>query len=90
MFNKEKFHNVLAMRLGYRRILNNQIAINIEESDDILITLKTSGNDVIKFKASDNRDELNTFNLSDEMRDVIDVVRQAFVQSTNSLSIIQI
>lgn len=78
------------MRLGYRRILNNQIAINIEESDDILITLKTSGNDVIKFKASDNRDELNTFNLSDEMRDVIDVVRQAFVQSTNSLSIIQI
>lgn len=41
MFNKEKFHNELAMRLGYERIVKDKkIQISLEESDDPWVTLK--------------------------------------------------
>ena len=51
--NIERFHNELAMRLGYERIVNDKrIQISVEESDDPVVTLKVQGHDDIRFKAS--------------------------------------
>ena len=85
--NIERFHNELAMRLGYERILKNNIRISVEESDDILVTLKTLGHDDIKFKFSDNTDEANPSDFSDDMLDVVNIVREAFNQSSKGIPI---
>lgn len=53
--NREKFHNELAMRLGYERIVNDKrIMISVDESDDPLVTLKVMGHGAIRFKTSGN------------------------------------
>ena len=44
MFNKERFHNTLALSLGYERIVKDRrITIEVEESDDPWVTLKFQG-----------------------------------------------
>ena len=53
--NIERFHNELAMRLGYERIVNDKrILISVEESDDPVVTLKVQGGEDIRLKASGN------------------------------------
>ena len=38
--NIERFHNELAMRLGYERIVNDKsVMVSVEESDDPVVTL---------------------------------------------------
>ena len=44
MFDKERFHNALALSLGYERIVKDKrITIVVEESDDPWVTLKFQG-----------------------------------------------
>ena len=41
MFDKERFHNVLALLLGYERIVKNErLSIEVDESDNSWVTLK--------------------------------------------------
>ena len=50
----ERFHNELAMRLGYERIVKDKrISISVEESDEpcMILTLQSCG--VITIKPSD-------------------------------------
>ncbi len=49
--NIERFHNELAMRLGYERIVNDK---RVEESDNPVLTLKVQGSEDIRFKALDD------------------------------------
>ena len=57
--NIEKFHNELAMQLGYERIVKDKrILISVENSEDPWVTLKVQGYDDICFKASDSIDDL--------------------------------
>ncbi len=53
--NIERFHNQLALNLGYERIINDKgISISVEESYPPLITLQLQDtSQVIRFKASD-------------------------------------
>ena len=49
----ERFHNELAMRLGYERIVKDKrIGIAVEESDDPWVILRVEGSDDFRFKAS--------------------------------------
>jgi hypothetical protein len=72
--NREKFHNELAMRLGYERIVNDKsIFISVEDSDDPWVTLRVEGSDDFRFKASCCTDVDQ--NASPEMReDVVDIM----------------
>lgn len=88
MFNIEKFHNYLALNLGYERIVKDKrILISVEESDDPWVTLKFDGYDVFRFKASD-AEAATILNLPSEIRKelepIIDVSYQAYLFSKNS------
>ena len=42
--NKERFHNALALSLGYERIINDKrTTIQVDDSDDPWVTFKASG-----------------------------------------------
>lgn len=57
--NIERFHNELAMRLGYERIVKDKrILITVEESDDPVVTLKVQGCEDIRFRASDDTEKV--------------------------------
>ena len=72
--NIERFHNELAMRLGYERIVNDKrILISVEESDDPVVTLKVQGGEDIRFKASDDAEIIKRASIN-EMQDEIDSI----------------
>ena len=58
MFDKERFHNALALSLGYERIVNDKrITIEVEESDDPWVTLSFQGShEVVRIKVSGEAD----------------------------------
>ena len=81
MFDKERFHNELAMRLGYERIVNDKrITISVEESDDPVVTLKVQGCEDIRFKASDDFECVSARNQK-EIKEIIDAVHQAYINT---------
>ena len=88
MFNKERFHNELAMRLGYERIVNDKrILISVDDSEDPWVTLKVQGHDDIKFKASGNCEAIDSTawtGMNDEIRKITDAVHQAYIVANNS------
>lgn len=88
MFNIEKFHNCLALNLGYERIVKDQrIHISVEESDNPWVTLKFDDYDDFRFKASD-ADAVANLNVPSEIRKeiepIIDASHQAYLSSMNS------
>jgi hypothetical protein len=85
--NIEKFHNELAMRLGYERIVKDKrILISVDDSDDLWVTLKVQGHDDICFKASDSADDLEMASIPEmqnEIRTIIDAAHQAYIKSVS-------
>lgn len=79
--NIEHFHNELAIRLGYERIMKN--GITIEESENPIVTLRAHGYDDISFQASKGPDVLNT-QISPELKEIIDAVHRAYIDTLNS------
>lgn len=79
--NIERFHNELAMRLGYERIVNDKrILISVEESDDPFVTLKVQGSEDIRFNASTN--PVNVVPDSQkEIKEIVDAVHQAYINT---------
>ena len=89
MFDKERFHNALALSLGYQRIIKDKrITIEVDEADDPWVTLKIQGHpDVVCFKASGeaNGVELNEIPaLQEDIKNIIDAVHQAYIQATTN------
>ena len=87
--NKERFHNALALSLGYERIVNDKrITIQVDDSDDPWVTLKFQGrSEVIRFKASGEADadlvaEVPEF--QKEIKKISDAVHQAYQEVCNS------
>ena len=79
--NIERFHNELAMRLGYERIVNDKrILISVEESDDPVVTLKVQGGEDIRFNASDDT-ECVSYGNQKEIKEIVDAAHQAFVEA---------
>ena len=88
--NIERFHNELAMRLGYERIVKDKrISISVEESDDPCVILTLQSGEVIRIKASAKSDdaELQTYpEMRDEIKAVFDAVHRAYIKSSKELS----
>ena len=86
MFDKERFHNALALSLGYERIVKDKrITIQVDDSDDPWVTLKLQDSpEVVRFKASGEADAAlidNTHAMQDEIDYIVDAVRQAYFES---------
>ena len=92
MFNKDKFHNQLALNLGYQRIVNDKrINISIDDkqySDDVMISINIDGfPSPICYKASEglppNGMDCLDENGYDNIKMIADVVHQSYIQATN-------
>ena len=87
--NIERFHNELAMRLGYERIVKDKrILISVEESDDPWVTIKIDGSEDIRFKASkefEKVESLRNHEMRDEIKRISDAVNHAYIESTREL-----
>jgi hypothetical protein len=89
MFDKERFHNALALSLGYERIVNDKrITIQVDDSDDPWVTLKFQNSpEVVRFKASGEADTAlvgKTPVMQDEINYIADAVHQAYIQASRS------
>ncbi len=81
--NKERYHNALALSLGYERIVKDKrITLEIDEADD----LKIQGHpDAVCFKASGDANdvELNSIPaMHEEIKIIAEAVHQAYIQAT--------
>ena len=85
--NIERFHNELAMRLGYERILKEKrILISVEESEEPWVTLKIEGSEDVSFKASEKQEKLESSvesGIRDEIKIISDAVHEAYLKSLN-------
>ena len=82
MFDKERFHNALALILGYERIVKDKrITIEVEDSDDPWVTLKFLGcSEVAKFKASEI-DEKVISQAKPEIKAIMEAAHQAYMEA---------
>ena len=91
MFNKERFHNQLALNLGYQRIVNDKrINISIDDKrypDDVMISISVDGfSKPICYKASEGLGQNDMDCLEDngygDIKLIVDAVHQAYIQAT--------
>lgn len=88
--NKERFHNTLALSLGYEHILKLiNVSIDVDDKeypDDVKIIVRLDGiMDPITFKASDavNPNVIGGhYETNNEMKQIIDAVHQAYMRAT--------
>lgn len=90
MFDKDRFHNALALSLGYERIFKDKrITIKVDEAEDPWVTLKIQGcPEVIRFKASCDANEVESNIVPAMQKDIkiiVDAVHQAYIQTTTKL-----
>ena len=87
--NIERFHNELAMRLGYERIVKDKrISISVEETEDPWVTLTVQGYGDYTFKASDKGEGVDTVTFSEVPDDVTMIrhsVHQAYIIANKTL-----
>ena len=92
MFNKDRFHNQLALNLGYQRIVNDKnINISINDKrypDDVMISISIDGfSKPICYKASEGHNQNDIDCLDEEgyedIKMIVDAVHQAYVETSN-------
>ena len=90
MFNKDKFHNQLALNLGYQRIVNDKrINISIDDkqySDDVIVSINIDGFSMpICYRASEglSQNDMDCLgeNGYDEINAIVDAVHQAYIDA---------
>lgn len=93
MFDKERFHNQLALNLGYQRIVNDKcIDISIADKqypDDVMVSISIDGfSKPICYKASEGLSQNDMDCLEDngfeDIKIIIEAVHQAYIQATSS------
>lgn len=94
MFNKERFHNQLALNLGYQRIVNDKhFNISIDDNqypDDVMISISVDGfSKPIYYMASENLSQNNMDFLEEngyeDIKVIVDAVQQAYKQAIATL-----
>jgi hypothetical protein len=92
--NKERFHNQIALNLGYQRIVNDKhISISIDDKqypDDVMVSINVDGfSRPICYKASEGLSQSDMGCLDDngyeDIKEIIDTVHQAYIESTREL-----
>ena len=86
MFDKERFHNALALSLGYERIVKDKrISIDVDDSDDPWVTLKFPGfPEAIRVKASDDNNEIELKKIpvgQEDIKLIMNAVHQAYIDA---------
>lgn len=90
MFNKDKFHNQLALNLGYQRIVNDKhVSIRIDDkqySDDVMISISMDGfPSPICYKASEglSQSDMDCFDENGYygIKIIAEAVHQAYIQA---------
>ena len=83
--NIERFHNELAMRLGYERIVKDKrISISVEESDEPCVVLTLQSGEVIKIKASAESSDAEfkaNSEIQDDVRTIVKAVTEAYTEA---------
>ena len=82
--DRDRFHNQLALSIGYKLINDNRFTLEIEDSDDPWITLKVQGCGDLKFKASENEDKTHLQaipEMQDEIDSIVFATQQAYKQA---------
>ena len=81
MFNRERFHNQLALNLGYERLLNdNRYEIRIiDADDDISICIMWQGKQIV-INSQDNEELLN-LDATPELMIIKNAVHQAYIDA---------
>ena len=87
--NKERFHNALALSLGYGRIIKDKrITILVDDSDELWVTLKFQGcPEVLRFKDSDEVLNSDIKKMPVEQSDIqyiVETVHKAYQEVSNS------
>lgn len=91
--NKERFHNQLALNLGYQRIVNDKrINISIDDKkfqDDAMVSIFIDGfSSPICYKASEGlgQNDLDCLdeNGYDDVKMIVDAVHRAYIQATTN------
>ena len=90
MFNKDRFHNQLALTLGYQRIVNDK-RINISIGDklypnDVLVSIAIDGfSRPICYKASEglSQDDMDSLDKNgyEDIKVIVDAVHQAYIDA---------
>ena len=88
MFNKDRFHNQLALNLGYQRIVKDKrINISIDDKqypDDVMISISVEGiSRSICYKASEGLSQRNDYagGGNDDIKLIIDAVNDAYSEA---------
>ena len=90
MFNKDRFHNQLALNLGYQRIVNyKRINISIDDKqypDDVMISISIDGFSApICYRASEGNSQNGIdcldVNGYENIKIINDAVHQAYMES---------
>ena len=90
MFDKDRFHNQLALNLGYQRIVNDKnINISINDKrypDDVMISISIDGfSKPICYKASEglNQNDMDCLGEGgyEDIKIIVDAVHQAYIQA---------
>ena len=91
MFDKDRFHNQLALNLGYQRIVNDKsLNISIDDKqypDDVMVSISIDGfSKPICYRASDSLSQSDMDCLSDshyeDIQVIYDAVHQAYIEIT--------
>ena len=78
--DRDRFHNQLALSIGYKLINDKRFTIEVEDSDDPWVTIKIQGGEDIRFKASDDTESLVLMNQK-EIKEIVDAVHQAYINT---------
>ena len=81
----ERFHNELAMRLGYERIVKDKrISIAVDEGDDPWVTLRVEGYDDFRFKASccTDVDQNVLTEMREDIVEIMNAVHLAYIDAS--------
>jgi len=84
--NRDRFHNQLALNIGYKLIKDKRYTLLVEDSDDPWITLKVKGYGDIRFKASSGTKQVNCgveSEMREEINGIIEASQMAFIQASN-------
>lgn len=87
MFNKERFHNQLALNLGCERILKDtrySIKVEYNEQGTPVVSIMGLNNERIVFNASENVEMDKGTDLTPDIKQIYDAVRQAYIQASST------
>ena len=86
--DKEKFHNELAMRLGYERIVKDRrVDIVVEESEEPWVAVKIQGYpEIVRIKASDTSTITSIPAIQNEINEIANAVHQAYIEANKTIN----